>query len=79
MNAVARIDKVCNRERLVDLSYSLYECLADLITDCESLPSASVDDIDGIAERISESSMNCLADIKMLSPIFGALMKLRYE
>ena len=77
MNGVARIDEVCNRERLVDLSYSLYECLADLLTDVESLPHSTDDDIEGIVERITLSGMNCMADIRMLTPMFDALIKLR--
>lgn len=79
MNGVARLDGVCNRERMVELSYSLYECLGDLITDSESLQYASEDDIAGIVERISVSAMNCLADMRPLHPIFIAVQNLRYE
>lgn len=77
MNGVARIDGVCDRERLVDLSYSLYECLSDLITDTEALTYANDDDIEGLAERVTLSSMNCLADMRMLAPMFDALVRLR--
>lgn len=79
MNGVARMDSVCNRERMVELSYSLYECLSDLIVDSESLQYASDDDIEGIVERISVSAMNCLADMKPLGPMFRAVQNLRYE
>ena len=67
MNGVARMDEVCDRERLVDLSYSLYECLADLLTDVESIERTNDDDIEGLVERISLSSMNCTADIRLLA------------
>jgi hypothetical protein len=77
MNGVARVDEVVNRERLVDLSYSLYECLADLLTDVESIDRTNEDDIEGVVERISLSSMNCMGDIEMLTPMFLALAKLR--
>jgi hypothetical protein len=77
MNGVARVDEVVNRERLVDLSYSLYECLADLLTDVESIDRTNEDDIEGVVERISLSSMNCMGDIEMLTPMFAALAKLR--
>lgn len=77
MNAVARVDAVCNRERLVDLSYSLYECLADLLTDVESIDRTNDDDIEGLVERISLSSMNCMGDIGLLVPMFQALSDLR--
>jgi hypothetical protein len=77
MNAVARVDEVVNRERLVDLSYSLYECLADLLTDVESIDRTNEDDIEGVVERISISSMNCMGDIRLLVPMFESLSKLR--
>lgn len=79
MNGVARLDGVCNRERMVELSYSLYECLCDLITDSESLQYATDGDIEGIVERISVSAMNCLADMQPLAPILDAVRNLRYE
>jgi hypothetical protein len=77
MNGVARLDSVCDRERMVELSYSLYECLSDLITDTEELQYATDDDVEGIVERITISAMNCLADMGPLSPILVAVRKLR--
>jgi hypothetical protein len=77
MNAVARIDEVVDRERLVDLSYSLYQCLADLLTDVESLDRTNTDDIEGVVQRISLSSMNCMGDISLLVPMFELLCQLR--
>lgn len=77
MNAVARLDEACDRERMVELSYSLYQCLSDLITDCESLRYGD-DDSEGLVDRISISSMNCLADMRLLTPMFTAVEKLRY-
>ena len=79
MNGVARMDSVCDRERMVELSYSLYECLSDLITDSESIAHTNDDDIEGLIERISVSAMNCLADMRLLAPVFDAVVKLRYE
>lgn len=79
MNGVARMDLVVDRDRLVELSYSLYECLSDLIIDSESLRYASEDDMEGIVERISVSGMNCLADMLLLGPMFTAIQRLRYE
>jgi len=79
MNAVARLDEACDRERLVELSYSLYQCLSDLITDCESLRYGEDDDSEGIVDRISVSSMNCLADMRLLTPMFSVLERLRYQ
>jgi hypothetical protein len=62
---------------MVELSYSLYECLSDLITDSESLQYASEDDVPGIVDRITISAMNCLADMQLLAPVFTAVTRLR--
>ena len=77
MTATETLDAACDRERMVELSYSLYECLSDLITDCESLAYAIDPDTDGLVERISISAMNCLADMKLLRPVFTAVSNLR--
>jgi hypothetical protein len=79
MNALAELDTVVDRERLVELSYSLYECLSDLITDCESITHDTNPDIDGLIERIAVSAMNCLGDMQLLTPMFDALMVMRDE
>ena len=77
MNPVARVDAVCDRERLLELSYSLYECLTDLVSDTEALEYIHDPDADGLVERISISAMNCLADMKLLVPMFNRLVRLR--
>jgi hypothetical protein len=77
MNTLTELDAVCDRDRMIELSYSLYECLSDLITDCESITNDTNPDIDGLIERITVSAMNCLADMQLLTPMFGAAIQLR--
>ena len=66
------------RERLVDLCYSLYESLDDLMADATVIKDGTALDVDYHAERVSVSAMNCLGDIELLLPMFTALSRIRY-
>lgn len=77
MNGVARIDGIIDRDRTLELSYSLYECLSDFIRDMDSLEYASDDDIEGIIERLCISAMNCVADMRLLCDPFESLVRYR--
>jgi len=79
MNGVERIDGIIDRNRTLELSYSLYECLTDFIQDMDSLEYCSEDDIEGIIERLSISAMNCLADMRLLLDPFDTLVRYRWE
>lgn len=77
MSPRTRIDEVVDRRRLNDLSFSLYECLGDLLVDMVALDDATDKETANIEDRITLSGMNCLADIRMLLPMFDALVRLR--
>lgn len=67
-----------SRQRLVDLAFSLHECLGDFVTDCERLKYD--DDLINRAtlDRISTSTMNCLADMSLLTTPFQHIASLRW-
>lgn len=56
--------------RMMDLSFSLYECLADLMADVVAWDEPNDYDRDVLVERIRLSAMNCTADMVLLLPIF---------
>jgi hypothetical protein len=65
------------RARLMDLSFSLYECLGELLNDLVYLdgtddPHDGMDDLFG---RIDRTCMNCLGDIELLAPIMVSIRK----
>jgi len=67
------------RQRMIDLCYSLYECLGDLMNDAIAL-GGDEKAIDYLThrERCTMSAMNCLGDIELLLPIFNELSASRY-
>lgn len=67
------------RQRAIDLCYSLYESLSDLITDLEVFNSDDPDiDYEQHMQRAAMGAMNCLGDIKLLTPVFRSLESIRY-
>lgn len=73
------LDRLIDRERTVELAYSLYECLTDLLVDIESIDEANDLDATAMVDRISVSAMNCLADMRLLVPPFESLYRYRFE
>ena len=67
------------RQDLMDLTFSLYECLGDLMEDVIKLEARDGYNPELLIDRISTSAMNCLADIKLLKPGLVRLMSMRYE
>jgi hypothetical protein len=67
------------RQRMIDLSFSLYECLADLMLDANEWTQANDAERDELLHRIRLSAMNCTADIHLLIPIFKAVMSYGLE
>lgn len=68
------LDDDDKRQRMVDLSYSLYECLGDLLADTVVWNGADTRDREELLERIRISAMNCTADIHLLVPVLKKVM-----
>lgn len=67
------------RQRLIDLAFSLHECLGDFVTDCERLKYDNSDINMATLDRISQSCMNCLADMDLLRAPFQTLAAMRFD
>ena len=63
------------RQRFMDLSFSLYECLADLMADVNAWSQLDEYHTDDELERIRISAMNCTADIHLLTPVLRRVMR----
>lgn len=62
------------RVRLMDLSFSLYESMGDLLSDMIVLDDPlSPDDMAEVLSKLSVSSMDCLADMELLLPILRSI------
>jgi hypothetical protein len=63
------------RSRLMDLTFSLYESLADFLADMVILDGGDEPDVDVaiILNRLNTASMDCLADIELLFPILRSI------
>lgn len=63
--------------RLMDLSFSLYECLGDFLSDFIVAVDDDKDDatVDAALHRLNTHCMNVLGDIELLTPIMVSIRR----
>lgn len=63
--------------RLMDLSFSLYECLGEFLNDFiyATDSDASMDELECCYSRLNIHCMNVLGDVELLTPILTSIRK----